>query len=440
MGVGQQKWRRRSKVLVIVLLLALLLASACTSQRLVPAPSGSNGGEPPEEAADGQVVLEFWHTYSELEKDVFEREVLPLFEEQHPSIRIHAVRKEYTEHLKTNILAAVADHTQPDVMRVDIIWVPELAKLGVLAELSAMEGFDELAGQFIGSLIETNRYQGRYYGLPVNANTKMAIFNMKLLREAGLDAPPATFAELIAAQQRLAPQHPGLASIGICCAGAWGTLPYFWTLGGKLTDGQYTRASGYLDSEASLAAIRTLKEWYDSGVMSPSIVTGDPGTWDGILKGDLLMIDEAHWFYSIHAFGDNGQLLRDTQPGLIPDGANKGTSIIGGENLVLFSNSRHQEAAWEFIQWMMTEEPQAIMATTGIIPTVQHLQADSGNEWLAPYLEQLASALPRPPVSTWTQIDDEYARMIEYILAGELPLEQAVRQATARIDALLQDQ
>ncbi|RXZ76729.1 extracellular solute-binding protein [Paenibacillaceae bacterium] len=431
-----------------MLALALLCAS-CANHRLVPEQARS-AADPATEVASPQIVLEFWHTYSELEKKVFETSVLPLFEQQYPNIRIHPVQKDYTEQLKMNILAAVADHKQPDIMRMDIIWVPELAKLGVLEELSSLEGFPEIKQQFIGSLIETNRYQGLYYGLPVNANTKMAIFNMRLLREAGLQKPPSSFDELVAAQQRLSDKYPGLSSIGICCAGAWGTLPYFWTFGGKLTDEHYTKASGYLDSPESMAAIRKLKLWFDEGKISPSILTGEPGTWDGILKGDLLMIDEAHWFYSVNAFGDNESLLQDTEPGLIPDDAGAGTSIIGGENLVLFNSSRHKEAAWRFMRWMMTEEPQSIMAETGLIPTVRSLQYSNENnavennvkqhKWFAPYIEQLARALPRPPVSTWTQIDDEYARMIEYILSDELPLEQAVQQSVKRIDALLQGQ
>src|SRR5690606_31936427 len=119
-----------------------------------------------------RTVLEFWHTYSDMETEVFLTRVLPLFEAQYPDIEIRAVRQDYTDQLKDTVLAAAADNKQPDVMRTDMIWVPELAKKGVLADLTDMPGFEEHAERFIGSLIRSNVYQGKFYGLPVNANTR----------------------------------------------------------------------------------------------------------------------------------------------------------------------------------------------------------------------------------------------------------------------------
>ena len=420
---------------VVALLLMATLLTACAPRSLVPDNGPPEAMEPPPEAA--RTTLEFWHTYSELEERVFREEVLPLFEQDHPEIRIQAVRKDYTEQLKTNIMASAADGQQPDVMRMDIIWVPEFAKQGLLTELSTLEGFENLQAQFIGSLLETNRYGEGYYGLPVNANTKAAIFNMRLLREAGLSEPPSTFTELVVAQQRLSASYPSLSSIGICCAASWGTLPYFWTFGGELTDEAYTQATGYLNSPQSLAAIAKLKDWVERGIISRSILTGDPGTWDGILKGDLLMIDEAHWFYSANRDGEHAEVLADMQVAPFPGDVMPGTSIIGGENLVLFSNTRHSEAAWTFIRWMMQPQPQLLMARTGLIPTIRDVQPAGGEAWFTPYSSQLDHALPRPPVPAWTQIDDEFARMIERILTGEQPLEEAVRDSAARIDELL---
>ena len=106
---------------------------------------------------------------------------------------------------------------------------------------SELDGFNQLKERFIGSLLSTNQYHGKYYGLPVNATTKAAVYNLKLLKEAGLTEPPTTFAELIKAVKYLQTKHSDVYGIGVCCAEGWGTLPYFWTLGGKLTDDNYTR-------------------------------------------------------------------------------------------------------------------------------------------------------------------------------------------------------
>ncbi|MFC5401305.1 extracellular solute-binding protein [Cohnella soli] len=416
--------------------LLLIFATACTGVRLAPVPGADGKGE---SASSRQIVLEFWHTYSELETEVFTKQVLPLFEEQYPDIAIHPVRKGFTDQLKDAVLAAVADNKAPDVMRMDIIWVPEFAKQGTLAKLSDMDGFDELRDQFIGSMLATAQYHGDYYGLPVNANTRAAIFNKTLLRQAGLESPPQTFSELYAAAKRLKAINPDTYGIGICCSNGWGTLPYFWTFGGKLTDPGYTQASGYLNSEASLTALRRLKSWFDEGIISRSIIGGEPGTWDGILKGKLLMIDDAHWFYTVNSSGENKSLLDDTVLGLFPSDAAPGTSVIGGENLVIFAQSKRQEAAWKFVKWMTSERPQQLMAETGLIPTNRNTRKTNHDSLTEQYQEQLARANPRPPVPGWTSIEDVFARMIERILTGEQTVEEAAAQAAEKIDKLLRD-
>ncbi|HZG55013.1 extracellular solute-binding protein [Paenibacillus sp.] len=417
-------------------LLAALSLSACMRVSLAPddAPPA-----PAPEAAPHVATLEFWHTYSDLETKVFLEQVLPLFHRQYPHIRIDAVRKDYTDQLKDTVLAAVADNKAPDVMRMDIIWVPEFAKRGALSDVSALPGFQDIRGQFIGSLIQTNQYKGSYYGLPVNANTRAAIFNTRLLREAGLDAPPATFDELADAARRLKRTHPDAYGIGICCSNGWGSLPYFWTLGGELTDDAYARATGYLNGEGSRAALSKLKAWLDEGIVSPSITGGTPGTWDGILKGQLLMIDDAHWFYTVNETGPNRPLLADVVSSPFPDDVRVGTSVLGGENLVLFESSGNKQEAWTFMRWMTTEEPQRLMAETGLIPTIKHLQAKNDNPLFATYLEQLSDARPRPPVPAWTDIEDVFARMIERIMTGEQSVEAATDEAAKRIDALLRE-
>lgn len=456
-------WSRKVLVRAVSLWLAMAAIAGCMQPSL--APDGAGMGARNDEAERIAVELEFWHTYSDLEESVFLGKVLPLFEKQYPHIRVNAVRKYQTDQFKDALLFAVADNKQPDVMRMDIVWVPEFAKKEALSELSRMPGFNAIKDTFIGALIQTNIYKGGYYGLPVNANTRAAIYNKNLLEAAGLEGPPSTFEELEEGSERLRAVMPDAYGIGVCCSGGWGMLPYFWSLGGELTDPAYEKASGYLNGEGSRAALNRMKDWMDRGIMSRSILGEVPGTWDGILKGQLMMIDDAHWFHTVNATGPNKALLEDVVIGLFPgsggghsalaggkegasgsaagnsnsEGGAPGISVIGGENLVLFEGSGHKKEAWDFIRWMTSEEPQRIMAETGLIPTIQGLENNVTNPLLAPYLEQLKNARPRPPVPNWTAIDEQFARMVERILAGELPVEEATDRAAAVIDELLKD-
>jgi multiple sugar transport system substrate-binding protein len=385
-------------------------------------------------------VLELWHTYSDIETIVFETQVLPLFEEKFPHIKINAKRQDYTEQLNNNVLASVADNKQPDLMRMDMIWVPQFAKNGALVNLSEMKDFTDIKSRFIGTLIETNLYKDKYYGLPVNANTKTAIYNKNLLMEAGFSEPPETFQQVIDITKKLKQNNADLYGIGICCSSAWGIMPYYWTFGGKISDEKFERASGYLDSPESIAALEKIYNLYQEGIISPAILGEEPGSWDGVFKGKVFMIEEAHWFFTVNSNGENKDFLEDMIIGQFPNDVITGTSIIGGESLVLFKASKHREEAWEFMKWMVTELPQTIMAETGLIPTINDVKNKNENPLLTPYLEQLNNARPRPTVSTWTEIDKEFAKMIERILTNEQSLEDAVLHTTAQIDKLLANQ
>ncbi|MBB6732560.1 extracellular solute-binding protein [Cohnella zeiphila] len=415
------------------LLLAGILLAGCSTYSLVDDPAGASPGAAPGSTVD----LTFWHTFSDVESKVFETQVLPMFEKEHPNIVVHAVRQNYTSQLNDNIVAAVADDKQPDVMRMDIIWVPQFASSGALTDLSTMPDFGDYEHRFTGSLLQTNLYDGRYYGIPLDATTMVPIYDKKLLAEAGLSAPPQTFDELIAASRKLKAKDEGLFGISVCCSSTWGMLPYFRTLGGELLGPSLDRASGYLDSPASVKAMEKLKGWFDEGLISPSVVGGEPGGWDGLFDGKIMMIDEAHWFFTSNETTANAPRLADMETALFPSDVREGTSVLGGENLVLFKGSRHPQEAWTFMKFLVSEPVQELMAGTGLIPSIKGFDRDKLRPEFRVYLDQLSRADPRPPVPQWDQVDEVFSRTVTRILVGEKPAAEAMKESAAEIDGIL---
>ncbi len=378
------------------------------------------------------VTIEFWHTYSDTEEKIFNEQVIPLFKKENPYIKVNATRMP-TEGLKQQIIAAVAGDASPDVMRMDIVWVPEFAGLDALSTVNDKDGFNSIKNTLFPGPLSTNFYNGKYYGLPLNTNTKVAIYNTDLLKKAGLTKPPKTFDELVQAARTL--KSSGDYGIGIGGTSPWSMLPYFWTLGGKITDDNYTKATGYINSDASIAALQKIVDLNKEGLVAPAITGGDPGTWDGI-KESYLMIDDGPWFYSI--LGND--MLKTTTPAVLPAGKGGSTSVVGGEDLVIFSNSKHPKEAWTFMKFMMTEEPQIIMAQTGLIPT-NSTAANSERvlsvPFIKPYIDQLKTAMPRTPSPNWGKIKDAINTAFESAVRGDMTPKAALDQAASEIDGLL---
>ncbi|WBL14597.1 extracellular solute-binding protein [Sutcliffiella sp. NC1] len=418
-------------LIAILSVSALLFVSAC---------SGSSDSSSTDKSSGKKTVIEYWHTYSDQEEVVLTDKIKPMFEEAHPDIELKLTRMPY-EGLKQQVIAGVSGNAAPDLMRMDIVWTSEFAQIGALQDLSGYEGFENVKNSVFEAPMATNFYDGKYYGLPVNTNTKIAIYNKQLLEKAGLSEAPETMDELVKAAEA-AKTVGSKGGIGVGGSFAWGFLPYFWSLGGTLTNDVFTQFDGYINSPESIAAVETMAGWHNDGLTAPSILGGEPGTWDGMQNHEYLMIDDGPWFFSIlmNEEGNKFDALNDTVRGLIPAGDGGSRSVIGGENLVIFANSKHPEEAWTFAKWMLTEEPQKLMAETGLIPTNIDAANDPAfleNPFIQEYVTQLETALPRTPIPQWSEIEAVINLNFEKVIRGEMDAKAAMDDAARQAEALL---
>ena len=346
--------------------------------------------------AQEPMTITFWHTYGDAETPVIDEVIIPMFEAANPDIKVEAVRQ--SGDFNQMLVTALGTGVVPDVARVDITKTSAYAKLGGIVAMDEIEGFDALKDAVLEAPLSTNLWNGHYYGLPLNTNCKAAVVNLNVLKELGFDEPPATMEEFVAACKEKA---PGQYKLNVSGLGDWDLYPYFWLFGGKLTDEGFTTASGYLDSAESVAAINTMLELHEDGVFTIRDVDGTPDAWDGI-NSEYAMFFEGPWA----PFNEEAGIV----PALIPTWNGKSASVVGGENIVIFSGSQKQDAAFRFVTFMLSEEVQLELLKVGVIPTLKScvdseaVQADP--KWSV-YMKQLESAqsrIPTPQASTVEQL------------------------------------
>src|SRR5438445_792765 len=125
-------------------------------------------------------TITFWHAYAENasapEMQRLTKIVIPRFEQLNPGIKVQQVPFSYGN-LQQKLTTSVAGGTLPDVVRADLAWVPQYAKLGAFAKLDqAMSDFKQLAGSVYAGSLATNFYKGHYYGLPLDTNTRVLMY------------------------------------------------------------------------------------------------------------------------------------------------------------------------------------------------------------------------------------------------------------------------
>jgi multiple sugar transport system substrate-binding protein len=375
-------------------------------------------------SAEEPVTITFWHTYGDAETPILEDVIIPAFEAANPGIKVTAVRQ--TGDLNQMLVAAFGTGIVPDVARVDITKTSAYAKLGGIVKMDEMEGFAELASAVLAGPLSTNLYKGNYYGLPLNTNCKAAVVNLAAMKELGFDGAPATMEEFIAACLEKA---PGQYKMNVSGIGDWDMYPYFWLFGGVLTDDGFTTASGYLDSDASVAAIDKIKEIHDAGVLTIRDVDGTADAWDGI-NSEYAMFLEGPWF----GFSDA------IVPAAIPTYNGRTASVVGGENIVLFTGSTHQQEAFTFIKFMLGEEAQLALLQAGVIPTLKSLvdsQAVQSNAKWSVYMQQLTSAQSRIPTPQASAVEQAWSDAMNRIFLEGADVREALQQAALTIDEAL---
>jgi multiple sugar transport system substrate-binding protein len=393
--------------------------------------------------AQEPVTITFWHTYNEVspENEMLVETLIPMFEEQHPNIRVDALPQPYGE-FRQALLTSMAGGEGPDLARIDIIWSPEFAELGGLLELdTAMEDFQEYADIVFPGPLATNFFNDHYYGLPMTTNTRAYVYNPALLEEAGLEAAPTTIEEMrqaCEAVKALGDDHYVFADGGTY---GWAIVPWIYSFGGSITDEEITTATGYLNSPETVAAYEFLKEMVDNGCFAETMRGSGEDVNAAFFDNRILSVIDGPWFFA----GAEVQ-YPDFELGVttFPEGDGGSASVIGGENIVILSTTQHPEEAMEFLRFTLSEEYQLAMSEVGQI-TVRNdlLESDfyAEHPYYGAYLQQLETAVPRLVHPKWSQIENDILTNVgQLILLGEMDAQEALDAAAAEVDAILQEE
>lgn len=380
------------------------------------------------------VTITYWHTHGDSEEEVLVDTIIPEFEKQYPNIHVDAVRMPY-DGLMQQIITSLSSGTGPDLMRMDIIWVPELAEMGALAAVDDLEGFADLKDNLYEGPLSTNYYNGKYYGLPLNTNCLSGVYSKTMMEELNIDSIPTTYDEVVALKDKLGPDQYLIACEG---ANSWAMAPLFHSLGGVYTNEDYTKASGYINSEDSVKALETIVEWYDEGIIGPCFTGGKPDAANGLYDGNYLFSYQGPWFFT----NDDEENLAKVEVGLLPAGKAGSLTVNGGEDLVMFESSDKKEASWVFAMFLMSEFSQTAQAVGGghLIPTVKTIaesEAVQAVPNMSTYIEQLEGTVSRTPSPAWEKISDKLSVAFQSAVLHEDTAQSALDKIAPELDALL---
>ena len=382
-----------------------------------------------------EVTLKFWHTMNEKETPALES-IVKEFEAAHPDIHVQLEFIPFTE-AQTKFQVAAETGQAPDVMRAEITWTPFYADEGFLLELDSYLSPEDHA-DYLEIPFAYNQYHGKTYGLPHVTDVVALLYNKRLLKEAGHETPPTTFAEF---EQTAADVKAKLGIEGFYMrAHAHWFLCFLWAFGGEMVNADGEIVINSAPSVKALEYLVSQKDRLFPGNTDFSSEYNDMMT--AFKEGKSAMLMQGPWatadILSGPAFADPNNLgIAPFPKG--PEGEQG--SPVGGHNYVISADTPYPDQAYELIQFINQAQYQAqLNARINLLPTrrsAYEFPEVKNNALAQGFLRQMLVARNRPVIPQGWQLYTALTPAIRDAWRGVKTPQQAMDEVAAAWKDLL---
>jgi ABC-type glycerol-3-phosphate transport system substrate-binding protein len=387
-----------------------------------------------EKARDG-VVLTVWETYNTEERAIF-LSVVQEFQQANPGITIEPVSIPF-DGLEPKILTSLATNTAPDIARVDVGFLPKVAIRGALAPLDAY-GLDAVKQEMRPVALASCTVDGKTYGLPDQVNGLCLFYNKEMFVQAGLDPakPPATWQEFVEYARKLTDKRAGVFGFGMRNS-LWWSLPFIYSFGGDILEPGGKCA---LAGDGAVAGFQFKVDLYAKyGVEGGAWRAGGVRDDMGFQSRKYAMVFNGPW--AVKGLESAGI---DFGVALIPSGPAGHATNVGGNNLVVFTTSKHPAEAAKFLAFIVSRDVQARWANSlGQIPVNAGADAlidQSQHPYLSIFMEQMKYAKPRPQTGSYPDIENAVNPEMQAALDTRKSVKQALTSASELVDEILAEE
>jgi multiple sugar transport system substrate-binding protein len=445
-----KKGRSLLFVLTSVIMLGGLILSACTPAATATNPPQATAAqatavpatEVPASTIKGTIRVGSWDSGPALEPF---NAAIKSFESANPDakVQLESVPQEYG----TKLLTQFAAGTAPDVFQVGDGDVSNFAAQGVLEPLDPFINGDNPLDMsvFFPGVAAIGKVGDKTYLLTKDYSPLVLYYNKALFDAAGVAYPTAdwTWDDLLAAAQKLT--DPAKTQWGLQIPNSWGDplwtrgiQPLIHQNGGSIIAPDGSKATGYLNSPATVAALQWYVDLFLTHKVSPTKadVESLAGT-DLFQNGNVAMLWTGRW--PLKDFVANTDLSFGTVG--LPAGEQRANSICWA-GFAIYSKSPNKDTAWAFLKHIAAgdgAEEFANYALTAVQPIAesQGLEADPYD---APIVKDLENIKPLPEFTNPKYndcVDKFFKENLEKVFLQGLGVQEAMDTAAQQADACL---
>ena len=339
-----------------------------------------------------------------------------------------------------------------DIALIDLVWIGNFAENGWIEPVSTFTDNPALAdpaldmADFFPLVLNAfGSWNGVTYGLPFDNYSGMMFYNKCMLSDAGFDAPPATWQELMDVYGP-ALTHDGKYAFALQSKrnetqSADSFARMLWPFGGSFLNAEFRSNLNSPESQAGLQFRQDLMQYMPEGI----VAYDHSETVNALAQGDVAMITEWSAFYSTLTNPDTSAIGDCLAIAPEPMGPAGRKPALGGFSLAVATQADDAEkaAGWLFIQWVTSKQNAEAYVRAGGVSARQSVYNIPGIADEFTYVPALVTSwqegVPefRPRFAEWPEITEIVQEYGTKMMLGEVSVADGATEIGTRMEAVL---
>jgi N,N'-diacetylchitobiose transport system substrate-binding protein len=351
------------------------------------------------------------------------------FESSHSGWNVNVQYQSWGDHLQ-KFDATIAANDTPDVIEMGNTEMTKYMAAGAFANITADKGQFDNSSHWLAGLKKSSMFNGKLYGVPYYAGSRLVTYRTDLFKKAGLKKAPKSLAafEKDLAKVKARNHAKGFTPFYMAGTDWYSALSFVYDYGGSIATFSHGKWHGTLASKKSIAGLNAYKKFFraTSPKSAAKLNEANPAPYTVFSQNRTSAIFGPGWFSCC-----TGKKFTKVTGQFVMPSHKSGKSMpgfLGGSDLAVpgQSGSQAQARAW------IADFTKALQAV-GNIPNATNLLNGTVNDRAA------KASWFVPTAKHWVDVENGniLRTMLGQILTGQLSVKKAAQTADANIQYTL---
>ena len=354
------------------------------------------------------------------------------FQAANPGWNVDVQYQSWTTHL-SKFDATLAGNTAPDVIEMGNTEMTKYMAAGAFQDLSSERASFPNSRTWLAGLAASGRYNGKLYGVPYYAGSRVVTYRKDLFQKAGVKKLPTSLAQYTAIAKKLGAKNKSKAFSPVYIAGTdwYVAMSFVYDFGGQIAVLRNGKWVGTLNQPKALAGLAAFKAFYNAASRaSRTTLETRPNPYDVYAKGNAASMLGPAWFSCCVGDKYKAQTAQFVMPSRTKGQPMPG--FLGGSDLAVpIGADKAKAAAW--IKAFTDNASMTALRAKGNIPNTTSLLGTSVNERAA------KRSWFVPTAKHWVNVENGniLRTMLKRILTNQNTIKQAADIASDNIEFTL---